>query len=95
MTTAPSMTSSTARPTAAAALTFVAWAVIVAGILVSGAGALWIALPSAVAAVVSRRTGPRTAWILYAAVAVALMVAFVWTSALFTHSPPATTTVVG
>lgn len=90
-----STTSSTAQPTAAAALTFVAWAVLVTGVLVSDAGLLWIALPSALAAVVTYRTGPKKVWLFYAAVSVALLLAFVWTSALFTHSPPTTTTIVG
>lgn len=87
--------SSTAQPTAAAALTFVAWAVVVAGILVADAGLLWITVPSTLAAVVAYRTGPRKVWLAYAGVAIALVLAFVWTSALFTYSPPGTTTVVG
>ena len=90
-----STASSTAQPTAAGALTFVAWAVTVAGVLIADVGPLWIALPSALAAVVAYRTNPAKLWLAYAAVAIALVLAFIWTSALFTYSSPATTTIIG
>jgi hypothetical protein len=71
------------------------WVASVAGILLLHVPAYWIILVSAAAAVVARRTGPAKLWLFYAAAAIIVAAAFVWTGALFTHSPETAGIVTG
>lgn len=67
-------------------LLLAAWAVAAMIIVIARAPAYWIIVPCVVASVISYRTGPAKTWMLYAGVACAITVAFVWTSAMFTYS---------
>lgn len=62
------------------------WAVISVGLIAAGVPFFWLAVPSAVAAFVSRSSGHGRLWLLYASVALGLTVMMFAFSSLFTYS---------